>query len=471
MNRQRPPRNRNSRRRRRSIIALIAAAVLVTAAVFAFGAIRGNGQPGSDGGRASAPGTNATPLYTVERRTISNIVPASGELIPSETVIVRPSTNTPSRTITAIHVREGDRVHAGDILIEVDTRGLELELSGARASFDAARIRYEDLQRGPDASEIAASEASLSAARLRRDQQLTALERTRQLVERDLATASQLREAENDARIAEADYEVRLREHERLLAGTPTEQLRSQQASLASAENALRRAELALEEATVRSPAGGVIAEVHVVRGDVTGTNTELVTIVESNPMIFRAGVDENDIDSLAVGNQVQVRPFGLQGAVFAGEVVRIGQRARSQGNLTVFEVDVAVANPQGRLRWGMSADADIVTGFAEDALVVPVAAVSRAGRASAVTIQTTAGAERREITLGLASGTLVEVVSGLEEGEQIVVPEGFLPAAGGFSAEDIQQRIQQARQGGGGAAGAVPGGILPSGAIPRNFR
>ena len=464
MNRKKTFRNRKTR-----ITALIVvAAVLVLAAVYAFGAVRANGTAAADGARASAAGGSGTPLYTVERRTISNIVPASGELIPSETVIVRPSTNTPSRTITAIHVQEGARVRTGDILIEVDTRGLELELAGARASFDAARLRLEDLERGPDAAEISSSEAALQAARLRRDQQQTALARTRQLVERDLATEAQLREAENDARIAEADYEVRLREHERLLRGTPTEQLRSQQSSVASAENALRRAELAFEEATVRSPADGVIAEVHVVRGDVTGSNTELVTIVESNPMIFRAGVDENDIDSLAAGNEVQVRPFGLQGQVFPGEVVRIGQRARSQGNLTVFEVDVAVPNPDGRLRWGMSADADIVTGFAEDALVVPIAAVRRAGRASAVTVQQGGEQAVREISLGLQSGNLVEVRSGLDAGEQIVVPEGFLPTSGGFSAADIQQRVQQARQGGGAA---VPGGILPGGAIPRNFR
>ncbi len=220
-------------------------------------------------------------------------------------------------------------------------------------------------------------------------------------------------------------------------AGAGSQDIRSQEAAVARARSERDGARLALEEAIVRSPADATVAEIRVNRGDLATQEQELLSLVRTDSMILRGGVDESDIGRVAVGQSVDVEPFGFASSGFRGEVISISQRAESQGNATVFFVDILVANPDGRLRWGMSADSSIIVRETDEVVAVPETALRRGGRSSTVLLAGGDGEETRDVMTGLADGAMVEIVSGLETGEEILVPVaagGAAPSRGRFS-------------------------------------
>jgi len=126
----------------------------------------------------------------------------------------------------------------------------------------------------------------------------------------------------------------------------------------------------------------------------------------------------------VALGQPARIRTEAYPGRTFAGEVRDIAPLGQRQQNVTYFEVEVLVTDPEARLlRPRMSADADIVTEVIEDALVVPETAlifeggdvlVERVVRASSPKL------ERRQVEVGLVSGPRVQVLKGLEAGDEV---------------------------------------------------
>jgi len=388
----------------------------------------------SSGSNNTAETANATVVYIVESGDLRLHVPASGDIEPLEVVGVRKGTSVPTRTVVEVLVREGDTVGAGETMFVLDDRGLRLDLEGAQARYDAARLDLDRMLEGADERDLADARAALTQAEQELRQRTTAADRIQRLYERDLASAVELEEARSALNVAENRLESARISLRRTSDGATEHEIRSKQAQLASVQNDLDRARLALEETRVRAPVTGTVASVGVRRGDLAGDSVELATIIIEDTMLFRAGVDESDVASIAVGAPAIVEPYGLPNLQLEGTVVGIDQRASSQGNATVFFVDIEVANDEGRLRWGMSADASIIVAELEDVVLVPQGALRRAGRDSAVTV---AGAgeetEERIVRTGATDGVMVEVVEGLSAGERIVVPQSAIPTAGRF--------------------------------------
>ncbi len=388
----------------------------------------------SSGSNNAAASANATVVYTVESGELRLQVPASGDIEPLEVVGVRKGTSVPSRTIVEVLVREGDSVRAGETMFVLDDRGLRLDLDGAQARYDSVRLDLDRLLDGADERDLADARAALTQAEQELRQRTTTAERIERLHERDLASAVELDEARSARAIAENRLESAQISLQRVEDGATEHQIRSQQAQLASAQNDLDRARLALEETRVRAPVAGTVASVGVRRGDLAGDSTELATIIIDHTMLLRAGVDESDVASIAIGAPAIVAPYGLPNLQLEGSVVGIDQRASAQGSATVFFVDIEVANDERRLRWGMSADAEIIVAELDEVVLVPQGALRRAGRDSAVTVARAGGdTEQRIVRLGATDGVMVEVVDGLSAGERIVVPQSAMPTAGRF--------------------------------------
>ena len=184
-----------------------------------------------------------------------------------------------------------------------------------------------------------------------------------------------------------------------------------------------------IETRAVRAPFSGVISATAVGRGDTVGTNTELITIVDTSRVRLLAEIDEYDISYVAADMRAQARVDALEAlggarSTFTGVVDFVSPTARIVSNISVFTVTARFNNADGLLRSGMTADLLILT--AQDTgLIVPSRAVSSVRDRSYVDVLLEDGEiEPRRVVTGADDGVSIIVLEGLERSDKVVVPE-----------------------------------------------
>ena len=147
----------------------------------------------------------------------------------------------------------------------------------------------------------------------------------------------------------------------------------------------------------------------------------------EMEDLLFRGTVDEIDVGRLEEGMPAEIQIGALPDAGIEGHLEQISLKARKEENATIFPVEIAVetADDGALLRAGYSANAEIIIERRSDVLSVPERVVTFEGDSAWVEVLTPAGErERRTVETGLSDAVRVEILSGLEEGEEVVEPE-----------------------------------------------
>ncbi len=294
----------------------------------------------------------------VEPQVLRRTVRVIGTLQPSRRAELSAETGG---QVEAVVAREGDEVGEGDLLVQIDVEGLELDRDVARSNAEATR-----------------SELSLAEAQL---------ERARQLAERGVSAAASLDEAESAVTRLGA-------------------QLRSQ-------EEQIRVAERALEGAAVRAPFDGSIASRSVEAGNVVAPGTPLLTLVDLSRMEMLAQATVSAGAALRPGQAVEIQVDGMPGRTFEGVVDRIAPVAQEgTRTLTVF---VLIDNPEGTLLGGMFATGQIIVAEAEGAIALPREAIRSDDAGDHVLAIVDGTLERRDVTVGEEWGASLVQVEGLE--------------------------------------------------------
>ncbi len=235
-----------------------------------------------------------------------------------------------------------------------------------------------------DSAELSALVAQLAAQRDLAQQDLA---RTKDLVRQNAASAADLERAEAGARSADA-------------------QLRLQSTRLA--------------RTTVRAPFSGVTGQRFVSLGDYVTTSSRLVSLQTVNPQRASFQVPERYARALQRGQQVSFRVGAITGRDFTGEVDFVDPVVQLPGRTIL--VKARVPNPQRLLQPGMFIQAHLVTGMRPKAVVVPEDAVVPLQGANFVWVVTEGKANRRQVGLGVRTPGFVEIASGVDAGEQVVV-------------------------------------------------
>jgi membrane fusion protein, copper/silver efflux system len=174
------------------------------------------------------------------------------------------------------------------------------------------------------------------------------------------------------------------------------------------------------------APQDGEIIERAAVNGMRAGPGDVLFRIVDHQVVWVLVDIAERDLDRIAIGQTVDVRPRAFAHRAFGGKVALIYPHLNAQTRTA--RVRIELANPDGLLRPDMYVDAEIDTGSAEPVLSVPESAVLDTGSRQAVFVEKGQGRfEPRDVKLGQRGGGYVEVRDGLTEGEPIVVSANFL--------------------------------------------
>ena len=283
-------------------------------------------------------------------------------------------------------------------------------------------VRLENLQAKPAGLDKAAADASLASAKSTLDSAQESYDNAKDLVDKGLASKSTLTDADRALQVAKSAYASAQLSYQNTLAQNPDADVQSQQSVVATAQADLQKSQLIYDSATIRSPTAGMVAEVNVNIGDLVGPTTALMTVVDPDPMWLEAQVNENDMVQLKIGQAASVTPSGYPDLVIRGKVIQIDLHAQVQSNVSVFTATIEVPNKDGKLLWGMNADAEISVLSLQNVLTLPTTAIKTTNGASTVTILDAGQPVSWEVQTGATDGTRTEIVAGLDEGTEVVL-------------------------------------------------
>ncbi len=214
--------------------------------------------------------------------------------------------------IADIHVAEGDKVEAGQLLLQLDSRSAAARVAQRRAELAEAGARFDELQQGARVEERRAARAAIEAATAAATEARLRYQRTRELF-----AAKVVGQAELDAAIAERDHTKALVEQAneqwlQLENGTRSEQLAQAEARVAAAAAALKAEEKALDDLSLRAPLASEVDILPWKRGDRVAQGTQLVALLALDKPYARVYLPQTAISKLSRGDKLEVWVDGV---------------------------------------------------------------------------------------------------------------------------------------------------------------
>jgi HlyD family secretion protein len=404
---------------------------------------------------------------------------ATGKIQPA--VRVGLAFETPGRVVEVL-VEEGDRVKAGDPLARLATDELALQVEQSEAALSAVESQLAQLRAGPRQKEIdqaranlRAAEAQVSAAAANRKQltdgpteaEIASAEAqvaqartnkeiaqdTYDLIEEegtekeqanyDLYTAKQelsaaearledvlagpsseeRRAAQANVTSAEAQRDAAQAQLDKLLAGATEEEIAEAEAQVQQAEVALELAKHTLQNATLRAPFDGLVAEINMTPGETPPTREQPIVLLDNSAFHITVSVDELDVSQLEKGQEVEISVEALPEADVRGVVESISPVAGLATGVVAYDVVINLEPTEAPLRADMTANATVIVEELTDVLQIPAWAV-RIDRETGETYvhrRTGDEYERVDVELGVRYEGAAQVISGLSAGDEIV--------------------------------------------------
>lgn len=274
-------------------------------------------------------------------------------------------------------------------------------------------------------------------------------------------SGSDLLVARNAVDTARAAMESAKLRRDQVINGPLPSDVALQEQSVVQAEIGLRRALNDQAGAVLLAPFDGVVGTITMNVGEPSGTGS--VILIDPKSMQLNATAQEADVAKLKVGQSVNLTFDAYQGQAMQGRVASIAPAADVVQGVSSYAVVVEVVQQAARagasldLRAGMAGTAGVEIQRIESVLAIPSRAVKRQGRAQVVQVLGADGKEEtRTIRTGASDGTFSQVLEGLQEGEQVVIPSAATrtTASGTAAATD----------GFPGGGFGPPGGVAPAG-------
>ncbi|MFP3897387.1 MAG: efflux RND transporter periplasmic adaptor subunit [Anaerolineales bacterium] len=406
---------------------------------------------------------------------IEDVVTATGNVTPEREVAL---VFDVAGTVVEVAVERGDAAHAGQVLARLDDDDLQDAVEQAEQSLRTAQANLERVRTPPTEAEIAAAEAAVASARAnlnrlyeepteseRRQAQLEVDSAKNQLwsqqATRDAVCGREGRGAtEADCDSAEAavlNAEVGVQQAElkqqmmdeppkasdvaqaqsqvdqaqanlrNLLEQPRPKDIAVQEAQVEEAELNLVQTKETLADATLVAPFDGTVAAVNVEEGERVSGSAPAVVFVDDGQLWVHAPVDEMDVARVREGQDVHLSFTSLGDETVDGRVTDVAVVGTETAGGMAYEVKIVLSETTAPVKLGMTVDVEIVVERAEDAVLVPNQAITedREQGVYFVNKRTPTEPQRVEVELGLRSDTYSQVVSGIEEGDQVqlIVP------------------------------------------------
>lgn len=370
--------------------------------------------------------------------------------------------------VRAAATDQANSVRLARLTLEAAQRDRDSAVTQARLALDAAQTDLRKTKAGARPQEIAQAQQTVNQDRATRDRAQTELERVQFLYDKGIDAKRQLDDAQTALAVAESALASAQQQLDLLRAGARVEDLQAAELRVVQAREALsaaqiggntkvqqaqaalrqteqaalqvsvkqqeaqamretaaqKRADLAAAQATagyadLHAPLTGIVTRRALNPGDMADPATPILEISDTRALNLLANLPADQGMQVRVGMPVRVSSPDVPGRTFAGRVLSVGQ-VDPQTNL--LTVRIAVANPEGRLKMGSFAMADIVLRTDPRATVVPrQALVSHEGKTVVFVVTPDSVAHQHEVTTGAEQNGMVEIVEGVKPGDRVV--------------------------------------------------
>jgi len=219
---------------------------------------------------------------------------------------------------------------------------------------------------------------------------------------------------------SERSIEEKIESLKQLKAGTDALDLKSGQLSVAQKQNALLDAQQTLANYSIRAPFDGIIAELDVKKYDTVSAGTAIGTLITAQK-IAEISLNEVDAPKVKAGQDTILTFDAVTDLSITGKVVDVDSLGTVSSGVVSYGVKIAFDVQDQRIKSGMSLSVNIIIESKPDVLVVPISAVKIAGDESYVQILVNGIPEKKTVTTGISSETLVEIIDGLAPGDEVV--------------------------------------------------
>jgi HlyD family secretion protein len=323
----------------------------------------------------------AVKVTMVRRGDIAVPIMATGTLFPAHESKIGPKI---SGTVEIVYVDEGDRVRKGQVLARLDQKNLLIAVRQGKATVRVAEAQLK--------------EAELKELNLRKEK-----ERLANLFKKHAISRQRYDDIDTAHSMALARMELI-------------------NAQILSARENLAMAEQKLEDTRIISPFSGLIVKRFINRGEYVTTMPPsiLFLIMNIDSVKMEVGLPEVHVANVTIGNPVEIVTDTYPGAPFKGKISTINP-AVDPGS-RAFKVKVEIPNKDHRLRPGMFARVKIYSRIHRGVLMVPYKSIVKRGGNTAVFVADGDRVSLRAVTVGITNEREIEVIDGLQEGEEVAV-------------------------------------------------
>ncbi len=465
------------RRKLLTLVLIIVAAAAVT--YFVVGKVRAKG---------NTLGNLA--LGKVERATISQNISATGSVNPQTGYGVNIGSQITGR-VKVLDADVGSVLDANQIIAELDLPDVKAQYEQAKANLDSAKQKLYEQESGLGQQQIMVStdlatkradldsaeknyrqavdnanlqvknaEAAIHQVKANADNAKTYLAREQQLLAKGyvaksdvdnqqaqyLVYAAQLDAAEQSLALTRTQTATAIKTTQNALSDAKQalmmskanvvnneiklQEIADAKAAVKAAIDAVAVAKAQYDKTMIRTPIPGTVVALDVQQGETIAaglSSPTLIRVVNLKRLQVDVFVDESDIGSVRLGQQASVTVDAYPNRVFKGHVIKIARGATMQGNVVTYDTTIAIEQPQGLLMPDMTATAKIMVGSHNNVLTVPIEAVKFGKRGQMVYVLQHGAVKPQKVSVGVSDDTHTEILSGLKEGETIVLA-GYEP-------------------------------------------
>jgi len=374
------------------------------------------------GGRIAAArgGTKIDPskLAKVERGDLAKSVVATGKVEPITKVEIK---SKASGIVKKLLVDAGDRVKRGQVLAELDKEEIEAHVAQAKAQEEAAEASLRATEADMERAKVDAEGPDVPTLK-------RAYERAQGMAKEGVVSVSALDDAQRAYELAVNKQNVAKAQLQVLHA-----KIGQAQAQVAQDRANLKQLEEQYSYTTVESPIDGVVLSRDVEVGDavssilVLGSSATLImTLGDISEVYVKGKVDESDIGKVYLGQPARIKVESFKDKTFNGKVTKISPMGVEKDNVTTFEVRVSINNPGGELKAAMTANAEIILEEHKNVLQIPEGSILYdKDKKASVEVPDPKGKEGKSkvaVNIGISNGAKTELLSGLKEGDQVVL-------------------------------------------------
>ena len=356
-------------------------------------------------------------VISAARKPLTYSMRVTGDILPLMQVDLFPKV---SGYLERIDVHIGDLVRQGQVIAQIDQTDFLQKVREIEAKVAQARAQLAELETGTRTEEVRQAEEAVRQAQSRFENAKMQRERIEALYKREVISKKERDLTEMEYTVAEAQLASSQQHLNLLREGARREVKDAGQAKLKEMEAILDQERTRLQNARVAAPFRGEISKKFVDAGALVSSSTPLVSLVHTEILKIVANVLEKDIPLLKLGMKAKIQVESYPGRPFEGKVEKINSILDL--STRTLQAEIYIPNPDRALKPGMFANVNVVLQEKPQALTLPKEAIIEAGGEMSVFVVEGKQALRRPVTLGYEEDRFVEVLKGINEGDQVII-------------------------------------------------